>query len=282
MNTVKNGARRWARTLIVGMAIALALAGCSAAPPATTAASQAAVGEQSSAAQPVAVELPSCAEFMALDETEGLELLSSVTGQTLDENSENDLLNGVWFACDATPDRPMGEIIGELTGGQVQAGEAPDGSVDASRISSTQIGGVTFPGRAGGFRVISADEYATFLAAHGSGGVDNPWCGILLQRDLEGSDYVRAYYSASDQAIGDVECPDTRMVVVWSKVGGQEPTGATATINGFSCSQPREWMCWATVDGAVWTSATQTGARNMPETAQDAADVLRDVLAAQP
>ncbi|MDF1478784.1 hypothetical protein PYV02_06760 [Leifsonia sp. H3M29-4] len=259
----------------------LILSGCMATPAATTA-SPAPDGEQSSAAQPVAVELPSCAEFMALDEVDALGVLSSATGQRIDENSGNDLLNGVWFACDATPDRPLGEIIEELTGGQVQASEAPDGSDDAKHVASTQIGGVTFPGQAGGFRVIPADEYATFLAAHGSGGVDNPWCGILLQRDLESTDYIRAYYSASDEAIGAVECRDTRMVAVLRQTGQQEPTGATATINGFSCSQPREWMCWTVVDGVLWSSATQTGARDMPETAQDAADVLRDVLAAQP
>lgn len=264
------------------LAALVILSGCaSASPPAPVSETTGSTNEPVSVPESVAVELPSCAEFGALPEDEAIRTIASATGLALDENSGNDLLNGVWFACDAAPDRPLGEILNELAGGQAQAGEESDGSEDASQVSSTQIGGMTFPGRAGGFRVIPADEYAAFLAAHGSGGVDNPWCGILLQRDLESTDYVRAYYSASDDAIGDVKCRDTRMVVVSRKNGGQEPTGATATINGFSCSQPREWMCWTMVDGVLWSSATQTGARDMPETAQDAADILRDVLAAQ-
>jgi hypothetical protein len=103
----------------------------------------------------------------------------------------------------------------------------------------------------------------------------------MLQRDLESSDYIRAYYTVHDQAIGDVECKDTTMVVV-ARDTDAEPVVApvTDTINGFSCTQPREWLCWTTVDGALWTSATQSG-KSIPDTAQNAADVLRDVLAAQ-
>lgn len=174
--------------------------------------------------------------------------------------------------------------------GDAVADEPVDGSQSATtEISPTAepvaeptapgvIGDMTVPAEAGGFRLVPEAEWNAFIAEHGSGGYDNPYCGALLPRDLVSMEKVHAFYSASSQTVGEGGCDDFSLI--WVIRAPEEPVDYSgvvdANIGGFDC---RLFICWGPAKGYNWSAIGQGKAEELSP--QEVADVLIGVVDAQ-